>query len=148
MNAKTYLRKIAWDEIKMDQRKFQLKGLTGSYDYIHGIDYAKDKVQSSPHDSLADAVVRELMKLERLRQEILTDIAQYEADRDKIIRQIQDMERPEHSALLFKRYVEHKEFLPISREMGYTRDYVVNMHGIALRAFAARYLETEENPGA
>lgn len=147
MTAKTYLRKIAWDEIKIEQKKFHLKSLGGNYNYMQAIDYSRDKVQTSARDALGEMVVREMSKVERLRAEIMQDIARFEEDRNEIINQIQGMKQAKHAALLFKRYVEHKEFLPISIEMGYTYEYVINMHGVALREFEKQYM-TKENPDA
>lgn len=147
MNAKTYLRQIKWADLKIDQKKFQLKGMVGSYNYISGIDYARDKVQTSPHDSLAEQVVRELSKIEKTRKRIIDMIGRFEEQRALIIDQIQNMEKPEHSALLFKVYVEYKDLFVTALEMDYSYRYVVNMHGLALQAFERQYLQ-KENPGA
>lgn len=148
MTAKTYLRQIKWYEIKIQERKIQLRGLGGSYDYIQGLDYSKDKVQTSPHDSLGDMVVRELDRNKSLAAKVIALIGRFERQRDLIIGQIQSMERPEHCALLFKVYVEHKDLLTAAQEMGYTYGSTANLHGDALNAFARQYMEflAENNP--
>lgn len=144
MNAKTYLRQIKWCEIKIDQRKIQLHSMGGNYTYIQGLDYSRDRVQTSPQDAMAEKVVRELSRMEKRRNEILQLIAGFEDLRNKIINQIQGMDRAEHGQLLFKIYVEHKDLLIVSREMGYAYQSIANMHGQALQAFAAKYLDNEK----
>ena len=150
MTAKTYLRKIKWDEIKIQQRKIQLRSVGHGYNYIQGLDYSRDKVQTSPHDTLGDMVARSLDAENNLAADILRMIRQFEEERHRIIGQIQDMEKAEHGALLFKIYVEHKDLLVAAQEMGYSYGSVANMHGAALQAFSVQYADflTEKDPDA
>lgn len=141
MTAKTYLRKIKWNEIKIQERKFQLRSVSGNYNYMQGIDYSRDKVQTSPHDTLGDMVARELDKQDNLAAEILLAIRRFEDERNLIIGQLQDMDRPEHCALLFKIYVEHKDLFVAAQELNYAYQTVANMHGQALQAFSEKYAE-------
>lgn len=136
MTAKTYLRRIKWNEIKIEQKKFQLRGLGENIDYLHAIDYSKDKVQTSPRDIIGEQVA----KMTDMKIRIVREIAAFEVERDKAINQIQSMTDGRYSAILFKRYVEGKEFLTIAKETGYDFNYTRNMHGEALRAFETRFL--------
>lgn len=144
MTAKQYLRKIQWYEIKIEQRKFQLKGLYEDIDYLRGIDYSIDKVQTSPRDAMAEKVIR----VQQLREEIVQKIADYEAARDEIIAQIQNVSNIAHSALLFKRYVERKKFELIAVEMAYNYAYTRSIHGEALKAFAEQFADAIEDAEA
>lgn len=141
MTAKTYLRQIRWNEIKIQERKIQLRGLGGSYSYIQGIDYSRDKVQTSPHDTLGDMVARELDKNKQIVAEVIRLIGRLEEQKNLIITQVQSMDRPEHCALLFKVYVEHKDLLTVAQEMGYSYGSIANMHGEALSAFSVQFAE-------
>ena len=141
MTAKQYLRKVKWNEIKIQERKFQLKSVSGNYIYMQGIDYSRDKVQTSPGDSLSDMVARSLDQQHNLTAKILRNIRAFEEERNLIIDQLQNMEKPEHGTLLFKIYVEHKDLLIAAQEMSYAYQTVANMHGAALQAFEAQYKE-------
>lgn len=147
MKAKDYLRGIAVAEDRIRQKKYHLKKLKGNYNYLSGIDYSRDPVQTSARDALGDMVVRELSKMDELHAEILRDISRFEEERNRIINQIQGMPDSRHADLLFRRYVQRMGFKLIAREMGYTYEYTINLHGIALCAFKEQYL-TEENPDA
>lgn len=150
MTAKTYLRKIKWDEIKIQQRKVQLRSVGHGYNYIQGLDYSRDKVQTSPHDTLGDMVARSLDAENNLAAKIIRNIRTLEDEIDLIVDQLQAMEKPEHGTLLFKIYVEHKDLLIVAQEMNYAYQTVANMHGAALQAFSVQYADflTEKDPDA
>ena len=150
MTAKTYLRKIKWDEIKIQQRKIQLRSVGAGYNYIQGLDYSRDKVQTSPHDTLGDMVARSLDAENNLAAKIIRNIRTLEDEIDLIVDQLQAMEKPEHGTLLFKIYVEHKDLLIVAQEMNYAYQTVANMHGAALQAFSVQYADflTEKDPDA
>ena len=150
MTAKTYLRKIKWDEIKIQQRKVQLRSVGHGYNYIQGLDYSRDKVQTSPHDTLGDMVARAMDQENNLAAKIIRNIRTLEDEIDLIVDQLQAMEKPEHGTLLFKIYVEHKDLLIVAQEMNYAYQTVANMHGAALQAFSVQYAEflTDKGPDA
>ena len=152
MTARTYLKKIRWNEIKIQERKIQLRGLGGSYNYMQAIDYARDKVQTSPRDSLGEMVARELDRNSHIAAEVIALIGRLERQKHEIIGQIQNMAKAEHCSLLFKIYVEHKDLLTCAQEMDYTYGSIANLHGEALTAFAMQYSEylrdAKETPDA
>lgn len=141
MTARTYLQKIRWNEIKIQERKFQLKSVSGGYDYISGIDYSRDKVQTSSGDSLGDMVAKALDEQNELAARIIRKIREFEEERDLIIGQLEGMHDPIYGAILFKFYVEYKDLLVIAQEMNYAYQTVANKHPEALRAFEEQYSE-------
>ena len=120
------------------------------YNYIQGLDYSRDKVQTSPHDTLGDMVARSLDAENNLAAKIIRNIRTLEDEIDLIVDQLQAMEKPEHGTLLFKIYVEHKDLLIVAQEMNYAYQTVANMHGAALQAFSVQYADflTEKDPDA
>lgn len=150
MTVKEYLGKVKWNEIKIQERKFQLKSVQGNYNFIQGIDYSRDKVQTSPQDTLSKMVAESLDKQDNLTAEILRSIRQFEEERDLIIHQLQHMNNSVYGTMLFKLYVQHKDLLVIAQEMNYAYQTVANMHGPALQAFSVQYADflTEKDPDA
>ena len=74
-----------------------------------------------------------------LEAEINAEIDRFVDEKHKIINQIQGLKNSDYISLLFKRYVEFKKFETIAVEMNFTYQYVLNMHGYALKEFETTY---------
>ena len=74
-----------------------------------------------------------------LEAEINAEIDRFVDEKHKIINQIQGLKNSDYISLLFKRYVEFKKFETIAVEMNFTYQYVLNMHGYALKEFEIAY---------
>ena len=103
-------------------------------DRIHimgSFDYSRDRVQSTPtsgNKQIEDLVDFENQLLEMIKEE--------QKLKDKIITEIQQLEDPVHVEILFRRYVAWKSLKQIANDMNYAYQYVVNLHGQALKEFA------------
>lgn len=64
---------------------------------------------------------REIDKLIRLKSEIVEEI--YNLKDERFVQ------------ILYKRYIEYKEFILIAGEIGYTYQYTILLHGLALKSF-------------
>lgn len=135
MTAKEYLSEVQklQNDIELEQRELQsvrdaATRITTSYSGV--------KVQSNSHyDKVADNAT----KIADLESEIVTDIEQLFALKHRIINQIQGLGNINYVNVLYFRYVELNDFFTIAEQMNYTYQYVVFLHGKALKAFEKQY---------
>lgn len=135
MTAKEYLSEVQrlQNDIELEQRELQsvrdaATRITASYSGV--------KVHSNSHyDKVADNAT----KIADLESEIVTDIEQLFALKHRIINQIQGLGNINYVNVLYFRYVELNDFFTIAEQMNYTYQYVVFLHGKALKAFEKQY---------
>lgn len=60
-------------------------------------------------------------------------------DKHKIINQIQSLKNSKYIEILYKHYVEFKRLEVVAVEMNFTYQYVVELHGYALKDFQTTY---------
>lgn len=136
MTAKAYLQQIYWlhsNIIKKSQQLDELRADTMGY---KAIDYAADRVQSTPTDRMANVVGR-YTDLENIVRGMIDE---YYYKKDFIINQIISLEDPRYRDILHARYVEFKSLKKIAHEMHYEYKWACALHGRALNAFADKYL--------
>lgn len=139
MNAKEYLQSIKQMELKIFQKKKELELMINERTYAFGIDYAAEKVKSSPSSESFTKISNKILDMQN---EINDDMDKLTDSRHKIIEQIQVLSKIEYSDILFKRYVEGKRFEAIASEMNYSYYRVIHMHGEALIDFENMHLKT------
>lgn len=135
MTAEEYLSEVQklQNDIELEQRELQsvrdaATRITTSYSGV--------KVHSNSHyDKVADNAT----KIADLESEIVTDIEQLFALKHRIINQIQGLGNINYVNVLYFRYVELNDFFTIAEQMNYTYQYVVFLHGKALKAFEKQY---------
>lgn len=140
MKAKEYLQQLKRLDTLINQKIKELDELR-SMSTVGAVDYSTERVQSS-HSQEAP-FVRIVHKMIELEQEINAEIDTFVDEKHQIINQIQGLKNPDYISLLFKRYVEFKKFEVIAVEMNFTYQYVLNMHGYALKAFE-QVIKSEE----
>lgn len=140
MKAKEYLQQLKRLDTLIDQKIKELDELR-SMSTVGAVDYSTERVQSS-HSQDAP-FVRIVHKIIELEQEINSEIDTFVDKKHRIINQIQKLKNPDYISLLFKRYVEFKKFETIAIEMNYTYQYILNMHGYALKSFE-EIMKTDE----
>lgn len=136
LSAKEYLQEIQKFKYCIDNKLRQRERLLESFSFLEGVSYDRDKVQTSPRDSLSENVMRVL----DLDREIEEAIHTYNEEMNKRINQINGLHKPEYVAILFKRYVEMKKFEIIALELDHDYWYTCRLHGDALKTFALKYL--------
>ena len=127
---KEYLRQLRVFSIKIQQKKDELEGLKAAAENVSaGID--SERVQTSPKDRMPDDVSR----IVDLESEIHKDIQELLILKNKIINEIQGLSNPVYIEILYKRYVEYKQFEEIAIEINYSYRQVLRIHGFALQEF-------------
>lgn len=137
MRAKEYLQQLRRLDTVIDQKIKELDDLKVKSTCIGGFDYSKERVQTSPSGDAP--YVRTVSRMIDLNEEINRDIDDFVGRKYKIINEIQSLENTKHIQILFKKYVEYKTFEQISVEMNYTYQYIVLLHGHALKEFSQKY---------
>lgn len=130
MRAKDYLGQIHKLDMRIGQRITELNQMRERLNILTGIDYSKDKIQSTP--SSGNIEVEEMVDFEN---EILKMIEEETRLKNRIIAEIQILDNALYVDILFRRYVECLSFEKIACDMGYSYNYVLNIHGRALKSF-------------
>lgn len=133
MKAKEYLQQYQRLDAMVNQKIKELGNLYTMSVGTGGIDYSNERVQTSPSGDapFVTAVNRKIDLEEEIHQEIDRCVIK----KHEIINQIQLLGNPKHIEVLYKRYIEFKSLGAIAFEMKYTYQYVIELHGNALREF-------------
>lgn len=137
MKAKEYLQQLQQLDTVINQKIKEVQDLRLKSQSTGGIDYSKDRVQTSPSGDAP--FVKLIGRIIDLEAEINAEIDAFVDEKHKIINQIQGLKNADYISLLYKRYVEYKKFETIAVEMNFTYQYVLNMHGYALKEFETTY---------
>lgn len=137
MKAKEYLQQLQRLDTVINQKIKEVHDLLLQAQSTGGLDYSKERVQSSPSGDAP--FVKPIYRIIDLEAEINAEIDKFIDEKHKIINQIQSLKNSDYISLLFKRYVEFKKFETIAVEMNFTYQYVLNMHGYALKEFESVY---------
>ena len=135
MRAKDYLNQIRLLDIKIGQRIEELEEMRSRISLVTGIDYSKDRVQSTPESGN-----KQIENLVDFENSVLDMINKETMLKHKIIGDIQELSNPLYVDILFRRYVECNSFEKIAYDMGYAYNYVCTLHGNALKEFELQVL--------
>lgn len=133
MKAKEYLQQLQRLDTMINQKIKELGDLRLMSQSVGDIDYSKERVQSSPSGDAP--FVKPVLCMIELEQEINTEIDRFVDEKHEIINQIQALQNPKHIDILYKHYVEFKRLEIVAVEMNFTYQYIVELHGTALKEF-------------
>lgn len=145
MKPKTYLSEIHRLKRMTLSLERKIETLRHRAEGLNGITYDKDKVQTSPANTIEAAVV-ELVDLETRLVEVSHRYAEAARIRTD---QILDMDDPRYAELLFLRYVDDGKdgkgntLADVADMMNYSMDWTRRLHGRALQAFGAKYMKED-----
>lgn len=137
MKAKEYLQQLQRLDTIINQKMVELEDLRLKVTSTGSIDYSKERVQTSPSGDAPFANM--ITRIADLEDEINAEIDRFVDEKHKIINQIQGLKNADYISLLFKRYVELKKFEIIAIEMNFTYQYILELHGYALKEFETTY---------
>ena len=137
MGPKEHLGHIRHLDECIRQKEMQLELMLSRRTFLQGMDYSKERVQTSidgggftdASDEIAD-----------LQLEIEKEKNVYFIQRNKIINQIQQLENTDHCEILHMRYAEYKSFEEIACMKCLSYDRIIHVHGEALKKFKEKYL--------
>lgn len=133
MTTKEYLKQIELLDCKIKHKEAQLRELEARIMQAGGVNYGRERMQSSPKgDKMAEDVIRMI----DLQEQISAEWAAYFKKKQEIVNRIYRMDEAAYIDVLIKRYVELKGFEVIAEEMHYSISYTYELHRKALHAFA------------
>lgn len=137
MKAKEYLQQLQRLDTVINQKIKELGDLRLKSQSAGSIDYSKERVQTSPPGDAP--FVKLIGRIIDLEAEINAEIDAFVDDKHKIINQIQGLKNSKYIEILYKHYVEFKRLEVVAVEMNFTYQYVVELHGYALKDFQTTY---------
>lgn len=137
MKAKEYLQQLQRLDTVINQKIKEVHDLRLQAQSGGGFDYSKERVQSSPSGDAP--FVKPICRIIDLEAEINAEIDRYVDEKHRIINQIQGLKNSKYIEILYKHYVEFKRLEVVAVEMNFTYQYVLNMHGYALKEFESAY---------
>lgn len=142
MTAKEYLLRLRKSQINAENKQKQYDKIRKSITYLEGLRYDKDRVQTSPKDSLSE-MVAELVDAENA---VLQSLKEYNDLFNDCVDKINGLSKAEYAEILSRRYIcddkEERRFENISVAMGYSYYRTCHIHGEALQEFEDKYLST------
>lgn len=137
MKAKEYLQQLQRLDTMINQKIKEVDDLRLKSRSVGSIDYSKERVQTSPSGDAP--FVKLIGRIIDLEVEINAEIDAFVDEKHRIINQIQALKNSKYIEILYKHYVEFKRLEVVAVEMNFTYQYVVELHGYALKDFQTTY---------
>ena len=131
MTAKTYLNQIRIAEIKISDGLEELARLKALATKVTSAMDGEVVSSSKNPDKMTDAVE----KIIRLQEKINSYVDKYVDIKNEATELLAQVENPTHYKILHSRYVLYKTWEQIACEIGYTYQWVCQLHGVALLEF-------------
>ena len=142
-DAKKYLQQIRFIKTAIKQKQRELEELHDTLNGIRAVDYEDDKVSSSRKNTDA-GFVNGVLRMEELEKKIKAEMVQLTEKKHEIVCSILCMENEAYSKVLMMRYLDMMEFEDIAHTIGYSYQYVINIHRKALTAFGECLLKCKD----
>jgi hypothetical protein len=136
MTAKEYLQKIEQMKHEIDNKKQRLKELKESMYNVKAVDYSRAKTSNIGY---IDTMPRGFEQCSMLEYEIQEDNVELLILKHNTLALIHSLENLKYIELLFKKYVELKDFETIALEMKCTVRNIYIIHGKALKSFEKQH---------
>lgn len=133
MTTQTYLRQIEKLDAVIRNKEERVKYLRHTL-LGHGIDYSKERVQTSPQDKFS-AIISEYLDEEKEISNLLVTLVRR---RNGIVGQLEQLDT-KHYKVLYARYVKLKSFKQIMDEMDVSEQTVYLYHKNGLKEFEDKF---------
>lgn len=131
MKTKEYLMQIQLFEKRIHQKELELKVAETSD--LKGIDYSKDKVQSSGSDGTPYSML--------LAVEISEEIDRYKMLRNQIVNQIQTLGDARYEQVLYVHFVSGTSLMSIALDIPCSKSTIYRWYNEAMQCFHEKYLK-------
>ena len=136
LSAKRYLQQLEVIDMMINQDLERLDDMKTDACSTGGIDYSKDRVQTSMSgDSIGNLVVRYMT----LNDEINAEIDSFISAKNQIIQEVRGLKDKNYINILYKIYVQYKSIKVAAGEMRKSYSYVLELHKKALAEFEETY---------
>ena len=133
MTAKEYLRQLRRIDRQLELLFKEREELEQAQTFLRSPQIDGDRVQTSPSGD--PPWMGYLIKWEEMTNRIGEEWDRLIEKRQTIVAQLSTLTDSRYSDLLYKRYVENKRWARIAREMHYSVDRILHLHGEALGVF-------------
>ena len=131
MDAKEYLSLVKEKQDRIVEKQEYIERLYGTLG-IAGIDYSRDKIQTSPDaDKFADTFAK-IFKAEEDLTRMKEDFVQF---RVQVIDMIQKVPEKKHREVLNHVYLDFMSLKECAKHVDYCYDYVRELHSEGLKSF-------------
>ena len=136
LSAKEYLEQLEVLDTNINQDLELLSEMKASASSTGGIDYSKERVQTSlSGDKLGNDVTRYI----DFNEQINAEIDRFVDAKEQIIREIRGLHVDNYCQVLFKVYVQFKTVRQAAKEMKKSYPYVIELHNKGLALFEETY---------
>lgn len=136
ISAKQYLKQLEVLDIQINDDIATLSDMKTNALSVGGIDYSKDRVQTS---MTGDKLCKDVVKYTMFDQHINNEIDKFVDAKKQIIAEIRGLHDKNYIQILTKVYVQFKTVKVASQEMNKSYSYTVELHKKALAAFEKTY---------
>ena len=138
LKAKKYLSRIKDKTEKIQEQEECIQRLRDTLG-IAGIRYDKDRVQTSPDPNKTANIVAKIIEEEQILDDMKQSLINY---RIKVIDEIKQIDNENFRKVLNVVYVDMKTLKECSQIIGFSYDYVRELHPQALKAFEEKFLQS------
>ena len=140
MTVKDYLSQVRTLELI-------IQGLDRTYTEMQQLieEYRQEIESDQMSEDLLLTTRRSMDHLERLQHEYTREKDQCQAKQEAVMVQISEMESDVFRRILWMRYVQKMPLNAIAYRLQYSRAYIANAHGRAIRAFSKQYPDAVRN---
>lgn len=136
MTAKEYLMQIQWQAKAVQRAEDHLKEMRYQAESPRSASYA---ITRSPLPSNEDHMASNMVRLEQAQNALYKECVKLLMIRNDIIQKLWDMDNKMYGELLLCMYYDLEPLRATAKRMDYSEDYIRNLHGKALKAFAEQY---------
>lgn len=138
MTAKEYLMELKVLDTKINQKLAEISTLRALSTSISAVNTTEERVKGG--NAAGDArFVKTLAKIDKKEREADGMIDEFIDEKNKIINEIYELPNPLHIEILYKKYVEFKRLEVVSVELDKSYQYIVEVHGYALKEFEKKF---------
>ena len=137
ISARQYLKQLQKFYNNIEQNQEELQQLRASTISIGSVDISKERVDGGKISTNAP-FANIIIKAEELEEEINTMRKKYDAHRQTLIKQINNLTDNRYINILYKRYIEFKTLSQTAKEMNYAYRHIKRLHNKALLDFSMK----------
>ncbi len=136
LTARQYLEQLQELDTVINQDLERLKEMKADATSTGGIDYSRERVQTS---TSGDKLCNDVTRYVTLDEEINAEIDRFVDAKNQIISEIRGLHVNNYIQVLFKVYVQFKSVRQAAKEMKKSYSYVIELHNKALALFEETY---------
>lgn len=136
LSAREYLKQLEVLDMQINEDLIELSDLKDSAMSTGGIDYSRERVQTS---AVGDRLCSDVARYTDFDEHINTEVDRFVDAKRQIIREIRELRDKNYIQVLTKIYVQFKTVKTASQEMRKSYNHVVNLHSKALKEFEKKY---------